>query len=106
MPDSENTSDRLMADEIAAFRWEQAEPATLRLHVSGRWKIDRATPPADEALQQAQLPPGLTRITVDAQQVAAWDSTLITFLLRLQIHCSQKGLTFDPGACRSASRDC
>ena len=85
-----------MADEIAAFRWEQAEPATLRLHVSGRWKIDRATPPADEALQQAQLPPGLTRITVDAQQVAAWDSTLITFLLRLQIHCSQKGLTFDP----------
>jgi phospholipid/cholesterol/gamma-HCH transport system permease protein len=96
MPDSKNTSDRRMADESAAFRWEQAEPATLRLHVSGRWKIDGKTLSADEVLQQAQSLPGLTRITVDAQKVAAWDSTLITFLLRLQTHCSQKGLTFDP----------
>jgi len=85
-----------MADESAAIRCEQADPATLRLHVSGRWKIDGATPAADEVLQQAQSLPGLARITIDAQQVAAWDSTLITFLLKLQAHCSQKGLTFDP----------
>jgi phospholipid/cholesterol/gamma-HCH transport system permease protein len=37
----------------------------------------------------------VTRITVDALQVGAWDSTLITFLLKLQTHCSQQGLTFD-----------
>jgi len=96
MPDSRNTSDRLTADESAAVRWERTDQATLRLHVSGRWKIDGTTPSADETLQQAQSQQGLTRITVDAQQVAAWDSTLITFLLRLKTHCSQKGLTFDP----------
>ena len=97
MQESRDTVTRAsMADESAAIRCEQADPATLRLHVSGRWKIDGATPAADEVLQQAQSLPGLARITVDAQQVAAWDSTLITFLLKLQAHCSQKGLTFDP----------
>jgi phospholipid/cholesterol/gamma-HCH transport system permease protein len=96
MPDSRNTSDRLTAGESVAVRWERTDQATLRLHVSGRWKIDGTTPSADETLQQAQSQQGLTRITVDAQQVAAWDSTLITFLLRLKTHCSQKGLTFDP----------
>ena len=97
MQESRDTPTRAsMADESAAIRCEQADPATLRLHVSGRWKIDGATPAADEVLQQAQSLPGLARITIDAQQVAAWDSTLITFLLKLQAHCSQKGLTFDP----------
>ena len=97
MQESRDTPTRTsMADESAAIRCEQADPATLRLHVSGRWKIDGATPAADEVLQQAQSLPGLARITIDAQQVAAWDSTLITFLLKLQAHCSQKGLTFDP----------
>jgi len=97
MQESRDTVTRAsMADESAAIRCEQADPATLRLHVSGRWKIDGATPAADEVLQQAQSLPGLARITIDAQQVAAWDSTLITFLLKLQAHCSQKGLTFDP----------
>jgi phospholipid/cholesterol/gamma-HCH transport system permease protein len=96
MPNSKITSDCITNGEGAAVRCEQADAATLRLHVSGRWKIDGPTPAADEVLQQVQSSPGLTRITVDAQQVAAWDSTLITFLLRLQTHCSQKGLTFDP----------
>jgi len=95
MPDSKSTSDRPAADESAAVRCEQADPATLCLHVSGRWKIDGTTPAADEVLRQAQSLPGLTRITIDAQQVSAWDSTLITFLLKLQTHCSQQKLTFD-----------
>ena len=95
MPDSKSTSDRPAADESAAVRWEQADPATLCLHVSGRWKIDGTTPAADEVLRQAQSLPGLTRITIDAQQVGAWDSMLITFLLKLHTHCSQQKLTFD-----------
>jgi phospholipid/cholesterol/gamma-HCH transport system permease protein len=95
MQESRNTPGTPMTDESAAIRCEQLDPATLRVHVSGRWKIDEAAPAADDVLQQAQSLPGLARITVDAQQVAAWDSTLITFLLRLQTHCSQKGLTFD-----------
>jgi ABC-type transporter Mla MlaB component len=90
MPDRKSTSVRPAADENAAVRWEQADPATLRLHVSGRWKIDRTIPAADEALQQTQSHPGVTCIAVDAQQVSAWDSTLITFLLKLQTHCSSR----------------
>ena len=36
MPDKKNTAGGLLADEGAAVRWDQADPATLRLHVSGR----------------------------------------------------------------------
>jgi phospholipid/cholesterol/gamma-HCH transport system permease protein len=55
-------------------------------------------------LEQAQFLSGLTRITVDAQQIGAWDSTLITFILKLQTHCSQKGTTFDPQGLPSGIR--
>lgn len=96
MPDHKTTTDRLRPDESAAFRLEQTDPSAVIMHVSGRWKIDRATPSADEVLQQAQSMPGLNRITIDAQLVAAWDSTLITFLFKLQTHCAQQGLMFDP----------
>jgi phospholipid/cholesterol/gamma-HCH transport system permease protein len=84
-------------DDDAAVRCEPADAATLSLILSGRWKIDAATPSADEALQQAGSTPGITRIAADTRQVAAWDSTLITFLLKIQDHCTRKGLTFDSG---------
>jgi phospholipid/cholesterol/gamma-HCH transport system permease protein len=95
MLDSKSTSDRPAANESAAVRWEQPDPATLCLHVSGRWKIDGTTPAADEVLQQAPSLPGMTCIRVNAQQVSAWDSALLTFLLKLKTYCSRKGLTFD-----------
>jgi phospholipid/cholesterol/gamma-HCH transport system permease protein len=83
------------AGDDAAVRCEPADAATLNLILSGRWKIDSATPAADEALKQAGSTPGITRIAADTRQVAAWDSTLITFLLKIQNQCIQKGLTFD-----------
>jgi len=91
MPESKNAS----SGDNAAVRCEPADATTLRLILSGRWKIDSAIPAADEALQQAGSTPGITRIAADTRQVAAWDSTLITFLLKIQTQCTQKGLTFD-----------
>jgi len=95
MPESKNAPAGPLSGDDAAVRCEQADATTLRLTLSGRWKIDAATPAADEALQQAGSTPGITRIAADTRQVVAWDSTLITFLLKLQTHCSQQGLTFD-----------
>ena len=85
------------SDESAGLNFEQPDPQRLVIGVHGRWKIDSAVPAADEALQRAESMPGLTHMVIDAQQLGAWDSTLITFLLRLQTHCSQKGLTFESG---------
>jgi len=91
MPESKNAS----SGDNAAVRCEPADATTLSLILSGRWKIDSAIPAADEALQQAGSTPGITRIAADTRRVAAWDSTLITFLLKIQNQCTQKGLTFD-----------
>jgi phospholipid/cholesterol/gamma-HCH transport system permease protein len=95
MPESKNAPAGSSAGDNAAVRCEPADAATLSLILSGRWKIDSATPAADEVLQQAGSTPGITRIAADTRQVAAWDSTLITFLLKIQTQCTQKGLTFD-----------
>jgi phospholipid/cholesterol/gamma-HCH transport system permease protein len=97
MPESQNAPAGSSAGANAAVRCEPADATTLSLILSGRWKIDSATPGADEALQQAGSTPGITRIAADTRQVAAWDSTLITFLLKIQTQCTQKGLTFDSG---------
>jgi phospholipid/cholesterol/gamma-HCH transport system permease protein len=95
MPDSRNAPADPSAGEDAAIRCEQADATTLRLILSGRWKIDCAAPAVGEALQRAGSTPGITGIVADTRQVAAWDSTLITFLLKIQTQCTQKGLTFD-----------
>jgi len=95
MPKSQNAPAGSSAGEAAAVRCEPADAGTLNLALSGRWQIDAAIPSSDEALQQAESAAGITRIAVDTRQVSAWDSTLITFLLKIQTHCTRKGLTFD-----------
>ena len=97
MPESKNAPAGSSAGDNAAVRCEPADATTLSLILSGRWKLDSALPAADEALQQAGSTPGITRIAADTRQVAAWDSTLITFLLKIQTQCTQKGLSFDSG---------
>lgn len=95
MPKSQNAPAGSSTGEAAAVRCEPADAGTLNLVLSGRWQIDAAIPSSDESLQLAGSTPGVTRIAADTRQVAAWDSTLITFLLKIQTQCTQKGLTFD-----------
>ena len=94
MPDSKNTSDRLTAGESAAVRCEQADPATLRLHVSGRWKIDGATHPPTRRCRRRNICRAGLLVALDAGRRVGQHT--VSFLLRLKTHCSQKGLTFDP----------
>lgn len=96
MPQSETTTDSPGTAESAAIRSERAEAGAVKLIVSGRWKIGTGVPTADSALQQIESMPGLACIRVDAAGVSAWDSTLLTLLLRIQTHCSRKGLAFEP----------
>jgi phospholipid/cholesterol/gamma-HCH transport system permease protein len=83
------------SDEAAGLNFEQPDPQRLVIGLYGRWKTDGAVPDAEEALRRAESLPGLTRLAIDARQLGAWDSALITFLLKLKTHCSARGLTLD-----------
>jgi phospholipid/cholesterol/gamma-HCH transport system permease protein len=96
MPQREITTGGLGTAEAAAIRSERAGAGVIQLTVSGRWKIGSPVPAADEALQQIEFMPGLNCVRVDASGVSAWDSTLLTLLLRIKTHCSRKGLAFEP----------
>jgi phospholipid/cholesterol/gamma-HCH transport system permease protein len=83
------------SDESAGLNFEQPDPQRLVIGVYGRWKIDSTVPPVDDSLKRIETLPGQVCVVIDAQQLGAWDSTLITFLLKLKTLCSEKGLTLD-----------
>ncbi|MGQ4806717.1 hypothetical protein NKDENANG_00052 [Candidatus Entotheonellaceae bacterium PAL068K] len=73
---------------------------TLRVKLSGSWRLQDELPPVTEVLQQ-QLASGLriSRIAFDTQDLTAWDTGLLTFLRQIidsatpqQIGIDQAGL--------------
>jgi phospholipid/cholesterol/gamma-HCH transport system permease protein len=95
MPDHSQPTARSPLGETAVLRCEPAPPAALNVYLAGRWKIDGPTPSAGEVIRQARSLPGATRIVLDAEQVSAWDSTLLSFLVKLHSHCAAQGIPLD-----------
>ncbi|MCU0562029.1 MAG: ABC transporter permease [Desulfobacterales bacterium] len=95
IPEKRTPRKRGSAEEEAAVRCEPAAAGVLAVHLSGRWKMDGPTPSADQVIQQLSCPPGASRIIVNAEQVSAWDSTLLSFVVRLRAHCAAREIALD-----------
>ena len=95
IPEKRHPPDRRIAAEEASVRCEAGAPGALTVHLSGRWKLDGPTPSADEVIRQARSLPVATRIVLSAEQVSAWDSTLLSFLVNLHAHCTAQGIPLD-----------
>ncbi len=95
LPDHSQPTARRPLGEAAVLRCEPAPPAALNVYLAGRWKIDGPTPSADEVIQQAGSLPGLSCIVLDAQRVSAWDSSLLSVLVKLHSYCAAHGVAFD-----------
>lgn len=68
---------------------------TLLLHLSGSWKTGNSIPTlagVDKALDS--LAQG-GRLSFDAKEMLEWDSTLLTFLVKLRDTCAVKSIGFD-----------
>jgi phospholipid/cholesterol/gamma-HCH transport system permease protein len=68
---------------------------TLRVRLSGQWTIQAALPSTVEVQAQIQATPGVRRLSFEASDLADWDSTLLTFLLKLKKLCDQGQIEFD-----------
>jgi phospholipid/cholesterol/gamma-HCH transport system permease protein len=71
---------------------EQPAADTLKVVLSGDWKLSGAVPGADTIQQRLQTSPGVRSLVIDAREIASWDSGLLTFLVNLRKFCSQQNI--------------
>jgi phospholipid/cholesterol/gamma-HCH transport system permease protein len=81
-----------------------AEAGTLNLAFSGGWSILRDFSATDAIARQIATSTGTHRIVADGSQIAAWDSALVSFLVRLQTLCADRRIEFDVSALPAGAR--
>src|SRR5215468_8452487 len=69
---------------------------TLCVRLPGTWTMQAALPSVDEVQAQCEAQSGWRRLGFETSGLADWDSTLLTFLLKLQEMCAQRQVEFDP----------
>jgi len=67
----------------------------LCLHFAGAWRIGQETPSPDEVEGLIRSTPGIQKITFNAKDLTEWDSSLLTFLIKVFALCDQSGITLD-----------
>lgn len=66
---------------------------TLVIEFHGHWQITSDIPSAHEVHQQCVSDPRIRSISFDSTDLAAWDSALLTFLIRIIDLCTPAGIT-------------
>jgi phospholipid/cholesterol/gamma-HCH transport system permease protein len=84
---------------------EQPSADTLKVILSGHWKLGGELPGADKVQQTLQGKPGVRNLVFDTRELASWDTGLLTFLMNLGTLCSRQKISLNrdglpPGAKR------
>jgi phospholipid/cholesterol/gamma-HCH transport system permease protein len=84
---------------------EQPSGDTLKVILSGHWKLGGELPGADKVQQRLAGRPGVRNLVFDTRELASWDSGLLTFLMNLGTLCSRQKILLNrdglpPGAQR------
>jgi phospholipid/cholesterol/gamma-HCH transport system permease protein len=72
---------------------EQLSADTLKVVLSGHWKLSAELPGADTVEARLQGQPGVRNLVFDTRELASWDSGLLTFLVHLGKFCSQQKIS-------------
>ncbi|HEX9870714.1 MAG TPA: hypothetical protein VGC99_19390 [Candidatus Tectomicrobia bacterium] len=73
----------------------RATEDTLLVRLSGRWTLHSERPTVAEVQPQLDAGAHVQRLTIDTQDLGAWDSGLLTFLRRLEEFCQQRQIAVD-----------
>jgi len=74
---------------------EQPSADTLKVILSGHWKLGRDLPGADKVQQMLQSRPRVRNLVFDTRELAFWDTGLLTFLVNLRKFCSQQKISLN-----------
>lgn len=68
---------------------------TLCVRLAGQWTIHAVLPSTAEVQAQCEALPPVQRLSFETSDLAAWDSALLTFLLKLKELCVAPQVAFD-----------
>ena len=74
---------------------EQPSADTLRVILSGDWKLGGDLPGADKVQQRLEGRPGVRNLVFDTRELAHWDTGLLTFLVNLGTLCSRQKISLN-----------
>jgi len=74
---------------------EQPSADTLRVILSGDWKLGGELPGADKVQQRLEGRPGVRNLVFDTRELAHWDTGLLTFLVNLGTLCSRQKISLN-----------
>jgi phospholipid/cholesterol/gamma-HCH transport system permease protein len=83
--------------DIARSELSFSRPAdgALLVHLSGDWKLDKMLPSADQVQKEIASGPKVQRLFFDARELTAWESGLLTFLIKVIDLCGQDSIEVD-----------
>ena len=74
---------------------EQPSADTLKVILSGHWKLGGELPGADKVQQTLEGKPGVRNLVFDTGELASWDTGLLTFLINLHAFCSRQKISLN-----------
>jgi len=84
--------------------FEQPSEDTLRVILSGNWKLGEPLPPTDDVRQKVESAGNIRQITFNAEKLGDWDSGLLTFLRKLWKLCSNSNIALDSSGLPDGAR--
>lgn len=81
--------------EPLSLNFGRKEPDTLVISLAGDWKRENRPPAAREVEKQLEMVPQVKRIVFNTENLTAWDSMLLTFLIKVRVMASRNNITVE-----------
>jgi phospholipid/cholesterol/gamma-HCH transport system permease protein len=96
MPEDKNiSSEKDVLTKTAEIGSGQPAREILRIRLKGKWKIGEKLPSAEDVQKQIESSGSIRRVGFKADNLSDWDSSLLTFLIKINDYCSKNNITFD-----------
>jgi phospholipid/cholesterol/gamma-HCH transport system permease protein len=93
MPEKNHiTSIEEVASEPSGMSFDRTEDGTLLINFTGNWKLGEAQPSVDDVQWDRVTVSEIKKVTFNAENLKDWDSSLLTFLTKLNDQCQKSGI--------------
>jgi len=82
--------------EACTVDCRRAVDETMLVRLAGAWIINNRPPNADVVIQCLDPESGIRRVCFDTDALTAWDSRLLTFLIKIHDYCDAHEIKVDP----------
>jgi phospholipid/cholesterol/gamma-HCH transport system permease protein len=79
----------------SSLNFNQSPEGTLFIQMKGDWKIGNPLPSADEVVKKLKAGAGVRQVGFDTSELMAWDSGLLTFLIKVKEFCAQNKIQLE-----------